>query len=216
MKIDERSLMLYAVTNRRNTERTVFYRQIEDALKGGVTMLQLREKDMSDEEYIAEAAEVRKICDRYDVPLIINDRLEVALRSGADGIHIGQDDISAAEVRNAAGPGFMIGVTAKTVEQAVKAEADGADYLGSGAVFPSPSKKEAVRITKDELKNICDAVNIPVIAIGGVNCSNIQELEGCGISGIAAVSAIFDAEDIMDETIRLKQEVLEIVYGRKL
>ena len=150
------SLYLYAVTDRAWVGKQTLLEQIEDALIGGATMLQLREKMLDDYAFIEEAIEVKKLCERYHVPLIINDNVDVALKSGADGVHVGIEDAPVAEIRKRVGRDFIIGATAKTVEQARLAEASGADYLGVGAVFPSPTKKQAIRITMKQLREICD------------------------------------------------------------
>ena len=159
-------------------------------------MIQLREKNLSDEDFIREAVQVKALCSRYNVPLIINDRPAVALKSGADGVHVGIEDQPVEEIRRAAGKDFIIGATAKTVEQAQKAQSAGADYLGVGAVFPSPTKKNAIRITAGQLREICASVSIPAVAIGGISKQNMPELMGTGIHGVAVVSAVFSAGDI--------------------
>ena len=203
-------LLLYAVTDRAWVGRQTLLEQIEDALKGGVTMVQLREKELELQAFVAEAVQVRELCHRYGVPLIINDNVEVALESGADGVHVGIEDAPVAAIRKQAGPDFIIGATAKTVEQARFAEISGADYLGVGAVFPSPTKKNAIRITKDQLKEICSSVSIPAVAIGGISLSNACEIQGGGMAGIAVVSAIFAADDIRSAAQQLKTEALRV------
>lgn len=210
MKLERRNLLLYAVTDRTWAGENPLYRQIEAALKGGITLLQLREKNLSEDAFLEEAVAIRALCHSYQVPLIINDNVAVARESGADGVHVGADDEPVAKIRQEMGTDFIIGATAKTVEQAKKAEADGADYLGVGAVFPSPTKADAVRITKEQLKAISQAVNIPTVAIGGIDCSNLDELAGCGIDGVAVVSAIFAQEDIEDATVWLKKKVEKV------
>ena len=154
------------------------------------------EKDMSYEELVREAAALKKVCEKYGVPLIVNDDWKAAIESGADGVHVGIEDAPVAEIRKAAGKDFIIGATAKTVEQAKAAEAAGADYLGVGAVFPSPTKTNAVRITPEQLRSICAAVSIPAAAIGGITRENLSEIAGCGQAGIAVVSAIFAPDDV--------------------
>lgn len=205
------NLLLYAVTDRSWTENQTLYEQLEDALIGGVTCVQLREKNLSEEDFIQEAVEIRELCRKYNVPLIINDNLNVAIKSNADGIHVGQEDVSAAEIRKLVGDNFIIGVTAKTVEQAKKAENDGADYIGVGAVFPSPTKTNAIRITNEQLNEICSAVSIPAVAIGGISLDNITELSGCKMSGVAVVSAIFAADDIKTTVQELKRTVQDLI-----
>ena len=196
VKFDPKMLRLYAVTDRAWVGRQSLLEQIEDALRGGVILVQLREKALSKEEFVAEAKAVLALCRRRGVPLIINDRLDVALESGADGVHVGIEDAPVAEIRAQTGPDFLIGATAKTVEQARAAQAAGADYLGVGAVFPSPTKQNAIRITAGQLREICGSVSIPAVAIGGITAENAPSLKGCGMAGIAVVSAIFGAADI--------------------
>lgn len=205
------NLLLYAVTDRSWTENQTLYEQLEDALIGGVTCVQLREKNLSEEDFIQEAVEIRELCRKYNVPLIINDNLNVAIKSNADGIHVGQEDVSAAEIRKLVGDNFIIGVTTKTVEQAKKAENDGADYIGVGAVFPSPTKTNAIRITNEQLNEICSSVSIPAVAIGGISLDNITELSGCKMSGVAVVSAIFAADDIKTTVQELKRTVQDLI-----
>lgn len=205
------SLLLYAVTDRSWTGKHTLYEQVEDALKGGVTCVQLREKELDEETFVKEAIEIKELCHKYGVPLIINDNLEVALKSGADGIHVGAEDITVAEIRRKVNKEFIIGATAKNVEQARKAEKDGADYLGVGAVFTSPTKKNAVRITAKQLNEICNSVSIPAVAIGGISLDNVSEIAGCGMNGIAVISAIFEADDIIETTKKLKDIVIDII-----
>ena len=191
MNFTAQNLLLYAVTDRAWVGRQTLLEQIESALKGGATLVQLREKDLPRLDYIREAAQATALCHRYGVPLIVNDSLEVALKSGADGVHVGIEDQPVAEIRRQAGKGFLIGATAKTVEQARAAQAAGADYLGVGAVFPSPTKKNAIRITTGQLREICASVSIPCVAIGGISRENLPALAGGGMDGFALVSAIF-------------------------
>lgn len=211
MKFDKKCLLLYAVTDRTWVGRQTLLEQVEDALKGGVTFVQLREKDLSETDFTEEAVEMKKLCHRFGVPLIINDNVEVAVKSGADGVHVGITDQPVEEIRKRTGKDFIIGATAKTVEQAQKAEAAGADYLGVGAVFPSPTKQNAIRITTEQLKEICGAVSIPAVAIGGISLENAEEIKGGGMAGIAVVSAIFAAEDIQAAAADLKKKALSIV-----
>lgn len=211
MRFSRENLLLYAVTDRAWTGRQTLLEQIEDALQGGVTMLQLREKGMEEAAFAAEAAQVKALCRKYHVPLIINDNVEVALKSGADGVHVGVEDTPVSEIRKRVGKEFIIGATAKTVEQARSAQAAGADYLGVGAVFPSPTKKNAVRITAERLREICTSVSIPCAAIGGISLSNLSELKGGGMAGVAAVSAIFAAADIRSAAEELKRRAADIV-----
>lgn len=213
MPLNAKNMTLYAVTDRSWVGRQTLYEQIEDALAGGVTCIQLREKNLNNADFISEAVKVKEICRRFGIPLIINDNLEVALKSEADGIHVGQEDISVKDIRKIAGAHFIIGATAKTVLQAKTAEEQGADYLGVGAVFPSPTKKNAIRITTDRLNEICSSVSIPVVAIGGIDLNNISELSCCRINGIAVVSAIFGADDIKKAARMLKSKAVNLFNG---
>lgn len=211
MLLKKEHLLLYAVTDRAWVGRQTLAEQIEDALLGGVTIVQLREKDLNEAEFLREAIETRKLCHRYQVPLIINDNVDVALKSGADGVHVGIEDAPVAEIRRRVGSDFIIGATAKTVGQAKLAEESGADYLGVGAVFPSPTKQSAIRITNEQLHAICTSVKIPTVAIGGISLSNMAELKGGGMDGVAVVSAIFAAEDITVAARNLKSEVVKVL-----
>ena len=210
MKFSRESLLLYAVTDRSWTGRQTLDEQIEDALIGGVTCVQLREKNMDEKSFVDEAIRIKDLCHKYGVPLIINDNVEVAIKSGADGVHVGIEDQPVADIRKKVGKDFIIGATAKTVEQARRAEADGADYLGVGAMFSSPTKTNAIRITREMLNEICASVSIPSVAIGGINLKNIGEIIGCDIDGVAVVSSIFAADDIKNATGALKQECFKI------
>lgn len=209
MKFD---LLLYAVTDRAWTGETSLEQQIEEAIKAGVTLIQLREKDMEEEAFIEEARRVKALTARYGIPLIINDSAKVALAADADGVHVGQGDLDAAKVRKLLGQDKILGVTAKTVEQALRAQADGADYLGSGAVFGSATKKDACPMTMERLREITAAVSVPVVAIGGINQENIMKLAGSGVAGAAVVSGIFGAADI-GAAVRNLRRSAEIITG---
>lgn len=212
MKWNEAMLRLYAITDRSWLKGESLLMQVEKAIRGGATMIQLREKDMPFDAFLKEAIEMKALCARYDVPLIINDDVEVALRSGADGVHVGQEDMDPAAIRKIADRDLIVGVTAKTVEQALAAQRAGADYLGSGAVFGSATKQNAKKMSRETLSAICAAVQIPVVAIGGIHRNNISELHSTGISGVAVVSGIFAAEDIEGECralLKLAREVSE-------
>jgi len=211
MKFDKKMLLLYAVTDRAWVGRQTFPEQIEDALKGGVTMIQLREKEMDEDSFLKEAVSVRELCHRYHVPLIINDNVEVALKSGADGVHVGNGDTPVSEIRRRVPADFIIGATCKTVEQAKIAEAAGADYMGVGAVFPSPTKTNAVRITNEQLREIISSVSIPAVAIGGITYGNVCEIKGSCVSGAAVVSAVFGAENIEKAAMLLKERVQAVI-----
>ena len=211
MKLSKDDLLLYAITDRRNLDKKMFFEKIEEALQGGVTILQLREKELDEDSFINEAIEVKNICRKHGVPLIINDNVNVALKSGADGVHVGIEDMPIDEIRRTVPDSFIIGATCKTVEQAQSAERLGADYMGVGAVFPSPTKKNAVRLTREQLKEICASVSIPAVAIGGISLENVDELKGGGMSGIAVVSAVFSADDIQKAASLLKEKAKSLI-----
>lgn len=197
MNISEKQLTLYAVTDRRWLQNgQTLAGQVEQAILGGVTVVQLREKHAGAAEFLALAQDVKQVTDRYQVPLIINDNLEVALAVDAAGIHVGQADLAAAAVRQTMGNKKVVGVSAQTVEQALAAEQAGADYLGVGAVFPTSSKADAVEVDFATLQAICRAVQIPVVAIGGITAENMTALQGSGIVGVAVISAIFGKPDV--------------------
>lgn len=198
-------LELYAVTDRHWLGNQTLLEQVQEALDGGATCIQLREKQLDDKTFLQEAIEIQKLCKQYQVPFIVNDNVEIAKDMHADGIHVGQSDMEALDVRKELGKDVILGVSAQTVEQAKKAEAHGADYLGVGAVFPTGSKDDADDVSHETLKAICEAVSIPVIAIGGITQDNVKELAGSGIVGIAVISAIFAQKDITQATKDLKQ-----------
>ena len=210
MKLTKDMMRLYAVTDRSWLRGQTLLEQVEQTLIGGATLVQLREKELDEETFLREAVELAKLCHRYGVPLLINDNVDIARRSGADGVHVGQDDMEAASVRSILGSDMIVGVTAKTVEQALRAQEAGADYLGSGAVFGSATKLNAKPMTKERLKSICNAVSIPVVAIGGINRNNILELAGTDISGAAVVSGIFAESDIEAACRHLRSIVEQI------
>lgn len=195
MKCDKKNMLLYAVTDRAWTGKMSLYEQVEAALKNGATCVQLREKELDEETFLKEAMEIGRLCRKYSVPFIVNDNVEIAIQCGADGIHVGQEDMIASDVRKRVGDNMMIGVSAHTVEEAEEAVANGADYLGLGAVFNTSTKTDADNMSAEMLKAICDAVDIPTVAIGGISAENIHLLHGSGVDGVAVVSAIFAAED---------------------
>lgn len=200
------ALRLYAVTDRSWLRGRRFEKVLQEALSaGGITCVQLREKHAAHEEKEALAREAQTLCAQAGIPLLIDDDVELALRIGVDGVHIGQDDVPCAEARRALGDQAIIGVTAKTLEQARKAEAEGADYLGVGAVFPTSTKQDTWTIDHEVLRQICAAVSIPVVAIGGITADNARELAGTGIAGIAVVSAIFAQDDLAGAVKRLSK-----------
>lgn len=208
MILEREQLKLYAITDNALCKGKSLAEMVEQAILGGVTIIQLREKNISDDELKAKALEILPVCHKYDVPLIINDNYKVAIECGADGVHVGIEDSPVEEIRRIAGDNFIIGATAKTVLQAQLAEKSGADYLGVGAVFPSPTKTDALRITSDKLSEICSSVSIPVVAIGGISLENVSEIKGCGQCGIAVVSAVFGKDDIKSSA----QQLLDAVF----
>lgn len=201
MKCDKQYLRLYAVTDRTWTGKQTLYQQVEAAVKGGVTCVQLREKELDEAAFLQEAKEICALCRRYNVPFIVNDNVDIALACGADGVHVGQEDMAAGNVRCRAGKDIILGVTVHTVEEARQAVRNGADYLGLGAVFPTSTKTDAEQMPGDMLRAICASVELPIVAIGGINRDNLLKLSGSGVDGAALVSAIFSAEDI-EETCR--------------
>ena len=211
MNCDKKDLLLYAVTDRSWLNGRTLYEQVEEALKGGVTFVQLREKNLDDTAFLQEAKEIKQLCARFHVPFVINDNVDIAAEIDADGVHVGQSDMEAGDVRKKLGPDKIIGVSAQTVEQALRAQAHGADYLGVGAVFPTGSKADAVEVSHDTVREICRAVDIPVIAIGGITRENVIELKGTGICGIAVISAIFGQQDIEEAARMLKSRTEETV-----
>lgn len=212
--IKPEQLLLYAVTDRAWLDGETLYEQVEKTLKGGTTFVQLREKKLDEESFLKEAVEIKKLCSKYSVPFVINDNVDIAIKMDADGVHVGQSDMEAGDVRAKLGPDKIIGVSAQTVEQAVLAQEHGADYLGVGAVFPTGSKEDAEDVSYDTLKAICEAVDIPVVAIGGITKDNICKLSGSGICGIAVISAIFAQKHIEQASKVLKQNTLEMLKER--
>ena len=210
MKCDKKDLLLYAVTDRHWLNGRSLNEVVKESLDGGVTFVQLREKELDDETFLKEAKELQTLCGEYHVPFVINDNVDIAMKINADGVHVGQSDMEAGDVRSKLGPDKIIGVSAATVEQAVLAEKRGADYLGVGAVFPTGSKDDAVDVSHETLKAICEAVSIPVIAIGGISKKNIHELAGSGICGVAVISAIYAAGDIKKAAQELRTAAEDI------
>lgn len=211
MNCDKKDLLLYAVTDRRWLDGETLCEQVEKALKGGVTFVQLREKTLEDKLFLEEAKELKELCRKYNVPFVINDNVDIAAAIDADGVHVGQSDMEAGDVRAKLGEDKIIGVSAQTVEQALLAQKHGADYLGVGAVFSTGSKDDADDVSKDTLKAICEAVDIPVIAIGGISHENVLELSGSGICGVAVISAIFAKPDVKKAAAELKALTEEMV-----
>ena len=211
MNCTKEELLLYAVTDRSWLHGRTLKEQVKEALDGGVTFLQLREKQIDSELFLQEAQELKELCKQYQVPFVINDDVELALKVDADGVHVGQSDMEAGDVRKKLGKDKIIGVSAQTVEQAVMAEKHGADYLGVGAVFQTGTKTDAREVEHSVLKEICTKVDIPVVAIGGITQDNVKELSGSGINGVAVISAIFAQNDIETATAKLKSCVEQMV-----
>ncbi len=211
MKFDKKDLLLYAVTDRTWLGKQTLYKQVEEAIHGGATFIQLREKELDEDSFLKEAVAIQELCCHYKVPFVVNDNVEIARRIDADGVHVGQSDMEVGNVRAILGEDKILGVSAQTVEQAVLAEQRGADYLGVGAVFHTGSKSDADDVSLETLRNICAAVNIPVIAIGGIGRHNVMELIGSGICGVAVISAIFAAKDIRSATEELKRLTEQVV-----
>ena len=215
MGVNKSDLLLYAVTDRSWLGGHTLYQDVEAAIKGGATFIQLREKKLDEEHFLEEAKEIKELCKKYRVPFVINDNVDIALAMDADGVHVGQSDMEAGMVREKLGPDKIIGVSAQTVEQAILAEQKGADYLGVGAVFPTGSKDDAVEVSHDTLKAICEAVQIPVIAIGGISTGNVMELSGSGICGSAVSSAIFAKPDIETAARELREQTENMLDASK-
>ncbi len=216
MKCDKKTMLLYAVTDRAWTGRQTLYEQVESALKGGVTCVQLREKELDDAAFLQEAVEISALCRKYGVPFFINDNVDIAIACHADGVHVGQSDMQAVKVRQRVGEDMMIGVSVHSVAEALEAVRNGADCLGVGAVFSTSTKKDANVLPKETLRDICAAVDIPVVAIGGINKSNLLQLSGSGVDGTALVSAIFSAENIEEECRELRQLSEKMVNASEL
>lgn len=208
---NKKDMLLYAVTDRSWLRGETLYEQVEKALKGGATFMQLREKDLDSDNFLNEARQIKALCAKYRVPFVINDNVDIAMAVDADGVHVGQSDMEAGDVREKLGSDKIIGVTVKTVEQAIKAQERGADYLGVGAVFTTSTKSDATEISHEMLQTICKSVTIPVVAIGGIQADNMMQLKGTGIDGIAVVSAIFASEDIESATKELKEKAEMLV-----
>lgn len=204
LKVDNKSLLLYLVTDRSWLREESLISQVEKCLINGVTFLQLREKNLDDDSFLKLAIEMKELSRRYNVPFVINDNIDIAVKSNADGVHIGQDDMPIEEAKKIIGGNKILGVSVGTVDEAILAEKLGADYLGVGAIFSTSTKKDARNISYEALKEICESVNIPVVAIGGINKDNIEELRGSGIDGVAVISAILAQKDVAKSTHELK------------
>lgn len=209
-----RGMLLYAVTDSAWLHGRTLASCVREALAGGATFVQLREKHMTTDELVKEARTILPICREARVPFLIDDDVEAARLVGADGVHVGQSDTACAEARRILGPDAIVGVSAQTVEQAVAAEQAGADYLGVGALIPTPTKPDAVDVTPEELARICRAVKIPVVGIGGLHLSTVDILDGTGAAGAAVVSAIFAAENIERDTRELAGKLSRMALAR--
>ena len=205
MSMKDIDYSLYLVTDHRNKTEEEFFNIIEEAIKGGTSIVQLREKTASTKDFYQLALKVKEITTRYDVPLLINDRIDIALAVDSEGVHLGQDDMPADIARKIIGDDKILGVSASTVEEAIKAQIDGADYIGSGAVFPTATKDDADSVSKEELKSIVDSIDIPVVAIGGITIENASELKDTGIAGFSVVSAIMSADDPKEASQKLRE-----------
>lgn len=211
MKCEKKDMVLYAVTDRSWLNGATLYEQVEAALKGEATFVQFRDKELEEAQFIEEAKALKELCDRYKVPFVINDNVAVAKMIGADGVHVGQKDMEAGNAREILGEDKIIGVSARTVEQALLAQERGASYLGVGAAFPTSSKDDANVIDHETMKAICEAVDIPVVAIGGISKDNILKLSGNGVDGVAVISAIFAKDNIEEATKELKALSIEMI-----
>ncbi|MDD6771838.1 MAG: thiamine phosphate synthase [Inconstantimicrobium porci] len=205
MKLDKKYMQLYAVTDRKWLTGRTLEHDVEECLKGGATFIQLREKNMDQASLLKEAFIIKDLCRKYNVPFVIDDDVDAAIKCDADGIHVGQSDMEAGDVRAKIGPDKILGVSAHTVEEAVRAEKRGADYLGVGAVFSTTTKLDACDVSAETLSEICNAVSIPVVAIGGISHDNILELKGTGVDGVAVISALFAQKDIRKATEDLRK-----------
>lgn len=211
MRLDKKHMLLYAVTDRAWVGTKSLYEQVKEALENGVTCVQLREKELDESDFLKEAKQISTLCKEYKVPFIVNDNVNIAIACKADGIHIGQEDMELTNVRKLVGEDMIIGVSAHTVEEAIKAQEGGADYIGIGAVFTTSTKTDVDVLSFETLRSICEAVDIPTVAIGGIKKDNICKLKGSGIDGVAVVSAIFAAKDIATATKELLLEVKKAV-----
>ena len=207
----KKAMLLYAITDRTWLGNNSLYKQVEDAIKGGATFIQLREKNLSYEKFLEEAKKIKEITDKYGVPFVINDNVEIAKEIDADGVHVGQSDTEAKRAREILGKDKIIGISAGNLKEAIYAEKNGADYIGIGAMFHTDTKSDATSVTFEEAKEITGKVNIPVVAIGGINSENILSLKGTGVDGVAVISAIFSHENIYDATHKLRKLAEELI-----
>jgi len=203
LKVDKNSMLLYVVTDRTWLNGNKLENQVEEIIKTGATFIQLREKELDFGSFVREGKIVKEITDKYNIPFVINDNIDVALAVDADGVHIGQNDRNSRDVRMLIGKDKILGVSVETVEQAILAESQGADYLGVGAVFSTSTKEDAADVPLETLRTICSSVSIPVVAIGGINANNLLQLKGSGVNGVAVISAIFAKPDVASATREL-------------
>lgn len=210
-----KSMCLYAVSDSMWLNGRTLPEVIREALEGGATFMQIREKELPYDSFLALAKEVKKVTDEYHVPYVVNDEVEIAKEINADGVHIGQSDKALVEARKILGPDKIIGVSAQTVEQAIEAEKNGADYLGVGSIFTTSTKLDADDVSLETLGSICDAVSIPVVAIGGIKADNILKLKGTHVDGVAIVSGIFATENIKEDTAKLLEISKELVENNR-
>lgn len=211
MKVNKESMLVYAITDRHWTGEQTLEQQVEEVLKNGATFLQIREKNMLHDELVKEAVRIKEIAKKYNVPIVIDDDIYAVIEADADGVHIGQKDMDYIEARKLLGDDKIIGMTAPSVELAKKAEELGADYIGAGAVFSTNTKKDTKPLELNTLKEICNSVSIPVVAIGGIDHSNVRELSGTDIDGVAVISALFGANDPGEATRELVSIMKDIV-----
>ena len=212
-KMKKEDLLLYAVTDRHWLNGETLYSQVEKTLEGGTTFVQLREKELDEATFLEEAKDLAQLAKKYHVPFVVNDNIDIALACGADGVHVGQQDMSPRQARAILGPDGIVGVSAHTVEEARAAQAAGADYLGAGAVFATGTKGNTTPVDYETLKAICAAVDIPVVAIGGVGRDNLSSLAGSGICGVAVVSALYAQPDVRAAARCLRSQVEEMLRG---
>ncbi len=211
MRLDKGDILLYGVTDSRWTTNKTLEEQVEEAIIGGATCIQLREKELNDEEFIKKAFKIKEVCKKYNIPLFINDNVKIVIKCNSEGVHIGQSDMNVVEVRKLVGDEMIIGVSATNLEEALIAEEQGADYLGVGTMFTTNVKDDAIAVSIDELTEICNRVSIPVCAIGGINLENMEELKNSGVDGFAIVSAIFSKDNITEATKKLLVKAKGIV-----
>lgn len=205
MRFDKKYAILYAVTDRAWIGKQNLYEQVESALKGGATCVQLREKNLDEELFLEEAIKIKSLCKKYGIPFLVNDNVDIAIKCEADGVHVGQEDTAVSKVRKLVGDKMIIGVSVQNINEALESIKNGADYLGVGAMFSTSTKLDANVIPFENLKSVCNAVNIPVVAIGGIGKNNIMKLAGSGVNGVALVSAIFGAKNIEVECRELRR-----------